>query len=171
MKPSFHHQLNQIFSFHGNPLFNYILCACSAHVNAFMLKSSKVNFVFCKRSSQTDSIPAIQKRRACEKAFAFSHAFLSLLCDGHLPFLYFRTFSSFGLVSYSCSCGLCRGVCRLFGVYAYISDDLRFRLDSFYKSLVVDQDVAAAQSEFPSIASALSDLLREEPPKYPRLHL
>lgn len=58
-----------------------------------------------------------------------------------------------------------------FGVYAYISDDLRFRLDSFYKSLVVDQDVAAAQSEFPSIASALSDLLREEPPKYPRLHL
>ena len=95
----------------GDLLFNYILCAYSAHVNAFRLKSSKVNFVFCKHSPQTDSIPAIQKRRACEKAFAYSHAFLSLLCDGHLPFLYFRTY--FGLVSHACAlCGCCSS--RLF---------------------------------------------------------
>lgn len=58
-----------------------------------------------------------------------------------------------------------------FGVYPYISDELRLRLDAFYKSLVVDQDFSNAQSEFPSIASDLSDLLKEEPPKYPRLRL
>ena len=90
MKPSFRHQLNQIFSLHGHSLFDSNLCAYSAHVNAFRLKSSKVNFVFCKLSPQADSIPAIQKRRTHEKTFAFSRALLSLLCDGHSPFLYFQ---------------------------------------------------------------------------------
>lgn len=58
-----------------------------------------------------------------------------------------------------------------FGVYPYISDELRLRLNAFYKSLIIEQDVSTAQSDFPSIASELSSLLKEEPPKYPRLRL
>lgn len=57
-----------------------------------------------------------------------------------------------------------------FGVYPYVSDGLRERLDSFYRSLVVNDDFSNAQKVFPEIAADLSVLLKQEPPEYPPLH-
>lgn len=58
-----------------------------------------------------------------------------------------------------------------FGVYPYVSDDLRKRLDSFYQSLAVDRDLSNSQKTFPGIAADLSALLKQEPPEYPLLRL